>query len=69
MLQRSSRLAVFVGVYVAAAGFALDLLPSARPGLNSVQLLVVLTGLSMVLLAVVLRYLPRRNLLEGAWER
>ncbi len=65
MLQRSSRLAVFIGVCVAAAGFALDLLPSARPGLNAVQLLVILTGLSIVLLAVALRLLQRRK----AWRR
>ena len=64
MLQRSSRFAAAIGVCVAAAGFALEFLPSSRPGLNEVQLLVVLTGLSLVLLAVALRLFQRRK----AWR-
>ena len=64
MLQRLSRLAVGIGICVAAAGFALDLLPSARPGLNSVQLLVILTGLSIAVLPIALRLLRRRK----AWR-
>ena len=59
MLQRSSRLAVVVGICVASAGFALDLLPSARPGLNAVQLLVILTGLFIAFLPIALRRLQR----------
>ena len=71
MLQRSSRLAVGIGICVAAAGFGLDLLPSARPGLNSVQLLVILTGLSIGLLPIALRLLQRpkawRSLPSTCW--
>ena len=64
MLQRSSRFALVIGICVAASGFAFDLLPSARPGLNSVQLLVILTGFSIALLAFALPLLQRRK----AWR-
>jgi len=71
--QRSSRFALVIGVCVAAGGFALELLPSARPGLNSVQLLVILVGLSIALLPLALRRFRRpktwrslRNMLARA---
>ncbi|MCY4064055.1 MAG: hypothetical protein OXG53_16915 [Chloroflexi bacterium] len=64
LLQRSSRFALVIGICVAASGFAFDLLPSARPGLNSVQLLVILTGFSIALLAFALPLLQRRK----AWR-
>lgn len=64
MLQRSSRFALVIGICVAASGFAFDLLPGARPGLNSVQLLVILTGFSIALLALALPLLQRRK----AWR-
>lgn len=65
LLQRLSRFAAVIGICLAAAGFALDLLPSARPGLNSLQLLVILTGLSIVILAIALRLLQRRKAWRG----
>lgn len=63
-MQRSSGFAVGIGICVAAVGFALDLLPSARPGLNSVQLLVILAGLSIASLPFAFRLLQRRK----AWR-
>ena len=61
MQQRYFRYAVLFGLIVALAGLGLDLLPSAQPGFHSLQLLVILLGLSIVLLTFAIQRIRRRK--------
>ncbi len=61
MTRRTTKYVVVLGAGIAIAGLALDLLPSARPGLHTVQLLVILLGLLITALPFVIRRI-------GAWK-
>ena len=61
MQQRLSHYAILFGLIVAVAGIGLDLFPSAQPGFHSLQLLVILLGLSIVALPFAVRRFRRRK--------
>ncbi len=48
--QRRKRLARLAGACLAVAGLGLDALPSTRPGFNSLQIIVILSGVTLALL-------------------
>ena len=52
---------VFLGLAIAAAGLGFDLLPDTRPGLNTLQILVIIAGLLISLLAAAVLRLSRRK--------
>ena len=47
MLQRLARFAVFAGLCIAILGIGLDFVPDTKPGIHSLQILVILAGLSL----------------------
>lgn len=65
MRRRSPRTVVFLGIALAVGGLALDLVPGARPGIHSLQLLVILLGLFLS----VFPFAWRRFGARAAWRK
>ena len=61
MAQRALKIGAFLGMAIAAAGLGFDLLPDTRPGLHSLQILVIISGLLISLLAAAVLRLSRRK--------
>ncbi len=65
MAQRALKIVAFLGLAIAAAGLGFDLLPDTRPGLHSLQILIIISGLLISLLAFSsLRLLQRKVMPE-----
>ena len=65
MLRNPWRLLALWGALIAVAGLGLDLLPGTRPGLHSLQIIVVLCGISAVVLGIAAARLDLRKALRN----